>query len=252
MLTNDQIDISSKDIYDKLTKEKIDDILLGMSKNKISRYDITKHGYVGDGLYCLGGMAYTGKKGWDQFNKELSSRFKNYHNKDIFKMNNKNSKYYTPSIDEFYVGFEFETNYSIISGLFGNESDKFVKLKFTKENISNWIDLYIEDAYPSEFRVKYLDKDDIIELGFKLIDNESYERTNNGKFIFNYRYKKDTLILTYTNWFVSDGKEYRVVRIEDNADYINDKDESGNITNTLFSGNIKNKSELSKLLKQIY
>lgn len=65
-------------------------------------------------------------------------------------------KYYTPSIEEFHVGFEFELKDPItqIWVKFIFEEDK---LWFIKSNIS---------------RVKYLNKEDIESLGFELIEED--------------------------------------------------------------------------------
>lgn len=57
-------------------------------------------------------------------------------------------KYYTPNLDEFHPGLDFEVN---IDG------------KWRRENIQ-----LFEDADMGNFRVKYLDADDIMNLGFEL------------------------------------------------------------------------------------
>lgn len=289
MISNEQLDRANINIYNNLSVEKLENFLLELQQKSQygskAKYDITKDGYAGNGLYCLGGIAYTGKKGWDQFNKALldeiiGPQFKielneKYYNDDTFKMKNKNNKYYKttadesrvendivvnklnepnkswvnkthyiPNINEFYDGFEFEVL---------DFDHNLVDHVFVKETASKYTEFSIYDSWieNNQIRVKILDKNDLVELGFKLIENESYERTDNDKFIFNYRCKKDTLTLTYANWFVSDGREYRIVKIEDNIDVVKDQDESGSVTSVLFSGVIKNKSELSKLLKQL-
>lgn len=273
------IEEANKSYYNRLTKEDLDNIILEMHEESLKssrpKYDITKDGYVGNGIYCLGGVAYTSKKGWDQFNKALLDGIEEYYNNDTLKMENKNNKYhkpkvdesyvenvtvidklnepnkswvnkthYIPNINEFYDGFEFE-----VLDFYHNLVDHV----FVKETASKYTEFSIYDSWieNNQIRVKILDKDDLAELGFKLIEKESYEYMNNNRSIFQYRCKKDTLILTYVNWFASDGSEYRIVKIEDNADYFEDQDESGDVTRVLFSGVIKNKSELSKLLKQL-
>ena len=103
-MNNEQMKEASYSHYNKLTKEKLDECLLEMSNNARKgsklKYDITKYGHVGNGLYCIGGVAYTGKRGWDQFNKALldeliEPQFKielkdKYYNDDTFNMKDNN------------------------------------------------------------------------------------------------------------------------------------------------------------------
>ena len=86
------------------------------------------------------------------------------------------NKYYTPTIEEFHVGFEFESNYV------GFSSDlKWRKILLNDSHDWFWT-TYKQDAVETEFRVKHLDKEDIESLGFinncengyKLIKGDSY------------------------------------------------------------------------------
>ena len=63
------------------------------------------------------------------------------------------SKYYTPEIEEFFVGFEYE---------WLNEENKWIKESSPTEISQEGFD---EQTYG--LRVKYLDKEDIESLGFK-------------------------------------------------------------------------------------
>jgi hypothetical protein len=129
-------------------------------------------------------------------------------------------KYYTPDISEFYVGFECE---------FKDLSGNFIPIVHTEESIS----------YKDTFRVKYLDKEDIENLGFK----RDYVRTklpeNIGfwlkkKYADHMKFYKDDLYATYN----TKGK----LLFLSNLIYP---------TNLSISLVIKNKSELKKLLKQL-
>lgn len=67
---------------------------------------------------------------------------------------NKNNKYDRMKYREldpkkdFEVGSKFETNYY-------RDVDDWEEITiYTNENQEEWIDIYIHDAYPSEFRVK--------------------------------------------------------------------------------------------------
>lgn len=72
------------------------------------------------------------------------------------------SKYYTPEIEEFHVGFECEYKSTI------NNNTYWTSLKLEKEHFS-------DDHYYNPFRlflrVKYLDKEDIESLGFNFYKN---------------------------------------------------------------------------------
>lgn len=57
------------------------------------------------------------------------------------------SEYYTPTIDEFILGFEFESNFWLFSG-----DGEWTKAKITQGIIDDFKCLYVADAYPSEFR----------------------------------------------------------------------------------------------------
>jgi hypothetical protein len=86
-----------------------------------------------------------------------------------------NNKYYVPSIEEFRVGFEYE---------YLTVKDEWVKDVFGIEKPADWEQMpfdLINRIYESateyvELRVKYLDREDIEELGFVLLkENEAAE-----------------------------------------------------------------------------
>lgn len=132
-------------------------------------------------------------------------------------------KYYTPRIEEFHDGFEFEYN------VYNEEIDEFTnmweKSKFdSRSGLGHDMTHFLNDG---QVRVKYLDQEDIESLGWKY--NNDY---NEGKV-----FKK------FTN------DKYYVLYFKDNIieiDYLNNAFENG-----VFKGTIKNKSELKNLLKQL-
>ena len=69
-------------------------------------------------------------------------------------------KYYTPEISEFFVGFEYETSYL-------QDYDTWKKEILEEDDAGYFHSIYFGDAVPTEFRVKYLSKEDIESLGFK-------------------------------------------------------------------------------------
>lgn len=123
-------------------------------------------------------------------------------------------KYYTPEIEEFHVGFEFEAKTS---------NDTWVKTAFNNLRLINqMVDVLIKE----EVRVKYLDRGDIESLGFK----HSHHSTS------------------YTNYFEKDNIE---ISVDSKSKRLRVKRLFKISNDLLFKGTIKNKSELKKLLKQL-
>lgn len=125
------------------------------------------------------------------------------------------NKYYTPTIEEFHVGFEYEWNNP-------NEDDIW------RDSIACREDCYyaVEDLiheFRFNYRVKYLDKEDIESLGFKYIENNSFESNEDNYLSLEY-FKDDK------GWYLT---------------YSENESQFG------FGGWIKNKSELITLLKQL-
>ena len=86
------------------------------------------------------------------------------------------NKYYTPSIEEFHVGFEFEewenpafTNEEWIAKKIEYFTDlEYVCIPEVDKHLENYV------LGTSLFRVKRLDKQDLVELGFEEIGQEEY------------------------------------------------------------------------------
>lgn len=134
------------------------------------------------------------------------------------------NKYYTPEIEEFNVGFEYEeyiagSNTEYVSK-FWNPEDPFVLNVFKNNFQEGWL------------RVKCLDQKDIESLGFKLDPIRSYFNYKNSFSLINEPYK-----LSLDHIY----NENKVILRGHKVDYP---------TKTLFEGTIKNLSELKKLLKQ--
>jgi hypothetical protein len=122
-----------------------------------------------------------------------------------------NNKYYIPEIEEFHVGFEYEYN-----------------------NNGNWIEVkmpwLVKDFDLKDTRVKYLDKSDIESSGFILgkYDSQSFSL-----------FLSDKIIITKEIRLYQCGTKIIIHEI-DNGKQLN-----------LYSGIIKNKSELSFILKRL-
>jgi hypothetical protein len=132
-------------------------------------------------------------------------------------------KYYTPTAEDFYVGFEYEN---------------FVKHEgWTKRTLERLSDYgFNEKGFcidHEDYRVKYLDEQDIIDLEFSSISGyyelymeKYFQRENITARIF---YEED-----------------RIVNIE-----VGDKGSKASEFRTVFYGNVKNKSELKKILSML-
>lgn len=148
------------------------------------------------------------------------------------------NKYYTPELEEFHVGFEFESNYILFRK--GNKGDEWNKHILTKENTWFW-DAYENDAIETEFRVKYLDTEDIESLGFNQRPIDLDGKPN----------------VMYTKPLENKIKNFDIVDIVHNPISkwvlitIGDHQSPWSVWETTFAGTIKNKSELKKLLKQL-
>lgn len=116
--------------------------------------------------------------------------------------------YYTPDISEFHVGFEYEH---------GAGKNDWFKTVFDMDDSLDEINVKLQ--LPDVIRIKYLDEDDILSLGFKDI----------------------TLPQSIGKHFIYD--EVRIMFTEE-LSIINGLD-------FVFRGRVKNKSELVVLLKQI-
>ena len=124
-------------------------------------------------------------------------------------------KYYVPSIEEIYVGFECEYQEP--------NSKEFENDELSERDVAYLL------VYPDKARVKYLDQKDIESLGW-LESNSNYGE-------YNFKLNNYTLI------FWSNTTENYTTNI-----YI--KQESG-LGLHCFKGTIKNKSELVKLMSQL-
>lgn len=128
------------------------------------------------------------------------------------------NKYYTPSIEGFHIGFEYEVNQSNNIPTYGYPSYK--KEILDRNNLK-----YLDNRLNSNLiRVKYLNKEDIESLGWEHIGGklavDSLQEYCISNFILYHSEKNST--------FLSIDKG-----------------------NQIFRGRIKNKSELKKLMSQL-
>lgn len=146
------------------------------------------------------------------------------------KLEQKDNKHYTPSIEEFYVGLECEFFNNMTNRTWEpitcNTDDILIAFTSFEEGTPEW-----EDSIELTFRVKYLDSSDIESLGFK----PSAWMEGTGVLDFYDDYDNKNLIITYYRDSVFGGDRLDIKK-------------KGTI---VFSGRVKNKSELIKVLKMI-
>ncbi len=141
------------------------------------------------------------------------------------------NQYYTPELEEFHVGFEFEYSHNKINykkQIY--DGSQVLKSKSYYDDHGCEYDAVEDDL--KHIRVKRLDREDIESLGFRTnemttpisFESDFYEKKHKGIF---------RVCLVENEHFVYVKKMY-------------EKD-----VKTIFSGIIKNKSELNRLLKQL-
>lgn len=139
------------------------------------------------------------------------------------------SKYYTPSLEEFGFGFEYEHR-NFYDEPFEVKKFDLKDAYNLKSSYYSFVNGFIKDnknIYPEQFRVKYLDKKDVESLGFVFDEKYSFENVLS--------FDKDNLWLQLTNI-----QGVTRLAIKDTLSDI-----------FLFIGIIKNISELKVLLKQL-
>ncbi len=143
-------------------------------------------------------------------------------------------KYYIPTIEEFHVGFEYESKENFMDGTVKSQ-EQFNSAKWIKETVSIGDIPYINralngrnaDSGIAGIRVKKLDKEDIVSLGFIALEKKPY-----ADFVFKIQGRDLELDLHIADMGVCIGNNGTY------EDYI-----------CLFNGKIKNISELKQVLK---
>lgn len=151
------------------------------------------------------------------------------------------NKFYTPNLEEFCLGFEYdflqhhgspeqEWVSLILSQISDGEDDPYLGLTF--KALENYDNVFIRNAW----RVKYLSQSDIESFGFEFVDYNkmgqmtTYQKVwDSGKGIFRSK------LITYSK-DVNNEKEEVLIKLHDIV---------------RFHGYIRNKSELNRILKQL-
>lgn len=161
------------------------------------------------------------------------------------------NKYYTPEIEEFHVGFEYEFHGMTTGGLdivdFSKDPIEIKTISKPNKKIWSKESIYRDDCalYNRSFkslegliktkqiRVKYLDKEDIESLKFK-------QNLHEHKLVKFPVFEKECKYGILKLYFATEIKDIRISIINSNRSETN-----------IFIGECKNKSELIKLLKQL-
>ena len=145
-------------------------------------------------------------------------------------MENK-EKYYIPEIEEFCVGFECEMKNSSDPNLFDWEKCSF-NSDFSNELSEDYCFEYIQgDLREGNIRVKHLDEQDILDLGFLLELKPTEQKVY-------FRDSDDRIGITFRKNFYKDFGSIHIYEIKKPI-------------LTFFRGKIKNKTEFKRVLKQI-
>lgn len=146
------------------------------------------------------------------------------------------NKYYTPSIEEFHVGFEYEYNsnrvwlHELTNGKWFKQTFDFCTT-LDGDSIPSEVNSMLDRG---EIRVKYLNQSDMDSLGFEFMKSENE--------IF------ETYLLRGDHYDTSILKSPKDFIMVSRAKDLEDSDFKGSV---IFNGKIKNKSELKRLLKQL-
>lgn len=151
-------------------------------------------------------------------------------------------KYYTPSIEEFYVGFEYEAYIPELEVW----SKEIFHLNESHINLIKYVDNQ-NDSTLRRVRVKYLNEKDIRELGWSR-DITYYKQQSNSEFLLSAvigGIEKNHLVF-YIDYFED---KHRVNTSMYNKENNYTIDPRSGTPMFVFSGTIKNKNELKTLMK---
>lgn len=151
------------------------------------------------------------------------------------------NKYYTPTIEEFHVGFEYE-----VISLESDLETCIIKHNNKTVTLTSDITGLYQDLGFHLIRVKYLDKEDIESLGFTHLPKKSLKGLTE-RFIIEGLHRRLNEEYDDTMWwnvYLEYSPDIKRIIIKGDIS-------SGNYGEKFFEGNIKNKSELKVLLKQL-
>lgn len=144
------------------------------------------------------------------------------------------NKYYVPSIEEFCVGFEFEKYDERVAVYAGEGSTNWHKHTYDLRSIR--LSQLPSHLFEKTIRTKYLDEDDVKELGWEHLWNNYYSLKTVPAGLAPFKY----VILSIYN------QNCIIAAYIENPRMYDEQNE-----NKRFNGRIKNKSELKKVMKML-
>lgn len=166
---------------------------------------------------------------WEGDKSKIPSDLKS----QIFEATNKllTEKYYTPSIEEFHVGFQCEARLKLKIGFAKGLTTDWTKGQFKSE--------YWHLIEQLEFRVKCLDREEIEAEGWEFLDHLGDDDfSTNDRFIYHVNDRTELIMhVIYNPHLVTIAFHLR--------------SRSNGIGSVSFSGMIKNRSELHRIMKMI-
>lgn len=140
-------------------------------------------------------------------------------------------KYYTPAIEEFHVGFEYERL---------STSGEWTEEVLDYSSISSYaIEDVLEDmSYGDTIRVKYLDQEDIESLGWRQVKDYDDEKV--------FQILPDEHDFYELSWFTDEDAPHNI-----NIEFWYETKPCVSNCDTIFRGTLKNKSELKVLIRQL-
>lgn len=157
------------------------------------------------------------------------------------------SKYYTPSIEEFHVGFEYEKYDERTATYAGEGSTNWHKHTYDLKSIR--LSQLPSHLFEKTIRVKHLDRQDVEECGFEVISEtklKGYDLQNADshfiRTVLKRAYVDEDVIITIYD-------KQKVIIRRNNTRNMRAYDK--NKTFDVFVGIIKNKSELKRVMKML-
>ena len=155
------------------------------------------------------------------------------------------SKFYTPKIEELCIGFECEIDQSEI-----NKNFKWCEYTIGADYENITIARAISEVNRNGIRVKYLDSSDIESLGFKKSNKNSWCGYKDY-FLGNINPEYPYFLFATIHVPIRDDMYKILVHRYYSEDEPIDEDDNYREPTCVYVGKIKNKSELSQLLKRL-
>ncbi len=152
-----------------------------------------------------------------------------------------NNKYYTPSLEEFHLGFRYEYKSTYDPTYLKNTNGEWAKRVFEnyingREGEHEWLDINI-------VRVKYLDRDDIEELGWVYKGNHWFYKQDK---YYEFNIDEDSSYFLHAHHYLSE-EPVRYSIINGSPTHLYGLSDSSYV----FDGEIRNYNELKFIMERV-